>query len=173
MWLKACGSRMIFQPGWTGHRKRALLWSVLGSSNNVPSSPSLWSMASLGGLVTASIVHIKQVRCFPGALSHIDHGPLIQAADRHPPCPSRVQVGASSLYPCCRRDRMSRGWLGFSILPCWYSRSSNDLLPQGHHVFPSCHSSGEANRSTDHWGWTLRCSSRVITRGDWMLGTFI
>lgn len=52
MCLKPHGRRVIFQPGWTGDRRRGLLWSMLGSTNNVPSTRSLQSMASSAGLVT-------------------------------------------------------------------------------------------------------------------------
>lgn len=59
---------MIFQPGWTGHVRCALLQSLLRSTNNVPSSPSLQSVASLAVLETASIAHTELVGwlvCYP------------------------------------------------------------------------------------------------------------
>lgn len=154
---------------WPGHGRCALLQSMSGSSNNVPSSPSLWPMASSGGPVTASIVHIERAGCLLGVLSHIKRGPLIQAGDRHFPFPCKGPSGCEGTdlpiasqfqgnTRCCSRDGVRRGWLGFALLPrqragaARHSHGSEDLLPQGHHVSPGCRSSSQGRHSAGHRG---------------------
>lgn len=125
MCLEPCGRRMIFEPGWPGHCKCALLWSMPGSSNNDPSSPSLWPMALLGNCFSST--HRPSRMLAWGVIPHqtwtIDPG-----WGRHFPFPSRVRAGAkaptSPSHCCCRRD----GVHGVSwAFPC--SCASGQELP--------------------------------------------
>lgn len=175
MCLKPCGRRLIFQPGWTGHGRCALLWSMPGSANNVPSSPSLQSMASSGGLVTASIARIKRARCLLGVLptSTVDHwsrqGTGIfhfpqgsRQEQRHRP-PHCIAVAGGTR---CAGD----GW----ALPC--SHASGQEQPSTATAAEICCLKGTVfllaavplGKEA-----ALRGSSLVITRGNSVLGRFI
>lgn len=148
MCLKPRGRRGIFQPGWTGDGRRALLRSMLGSTNNVPSTPSLQSMASS---VTASIAHIERAGCSLGVFSRMERGPLIQVGDRHFPFPCKGPGGCEGTdLPRASLLQEGRGVQGTGAAR--HSRGSKDLLPRAHCVSPDCCSSGEGRRSTDHQG---------------------
>lgn len=151
MCLKPRGRRVIFQPGWTGDRRRALLRSMPGSTNNVPSTRSLQSIASSGGLVTASIAHIERAGCSLGVLSRMERGPLIQVGDRHFPFPCKGPGGCEGTdLPRASLLQEGRGAQGTGAAR--HSHGSKDLLPRAHRVSPDCCSSGEGRRSTDRQG---------------------
>lgn len=172
-------TQVIFQQGWTGHGRCALVRSVPGSTNNVPYFPSHQSVTSSSGLVTASISgsHNKWdvcSVCYP--TMNVNHWSRLGTGVFHFPQGSRQEQRHCPSLPIpspLQEGQGVQGILGFAVLSrqwagaVWCSHGTKDLLPQGHRVSRGCRFSREGKFSAGRGGWALRGSSRVITRGNY------